>query len=277
MTMQEQLFQMNYSRWKAWDSCRKQYWFSYLSGMAWPDDIESAPGIVGKAVHEGMKYLADTGDEEMGRHRMEKYLAMPSHQVAGPGTDNYRMAMEYYENGCAAHRSIESVDCWTELSSWRHFKDFGVRLFARLDRVDKIAADHYLVIDWKTGRYLPSTDTDLQLDIAHTITRVTRPQLGSSGVVDAIAWSLRTGEQRIRRLTVQDAVQTGRLFGRIAARIQKEEEFEASPGPQCNFCKWRPQCTAAEDAVSGPLPPEFAEDDFEETDLLPEDYWKPDA
>lgn len=268
--MPELLFHMNYSRWKAWVSCRKQYWFSYVSKESWPEDEQSPAGILGKAVHEGMKYLADTNDIEVGAQRMDAYLRMPTHVVAGPGTDNYRMAFEYYERGCEAHKSLGSLDCRTEVDSWRHFKEYGVRLQSRMDRVDKVASDHYVVIDWKTGRYMPDQQTDMQLDIAHTIMRVTRPQLASAGIVDAIAWNLRTGEKRVRRLTVQDAVMTGRLFGRLATRIQEETEFEANPGPLCTFCKWLPKCDDAEKALNGRLPVEF--DD--EYDLLPdEDEW----
>ncbi len=268
--MPEPLFEMNFSRWKAWDACRKQYWFSYVSKEDWPEDRESAAGIIGKAVHEGMKYLADTNDVEVGAQRMDAYLRMPSHSVAGPGTDNYQMAFDYYARGCEAHHSLASLDSRTELNSWRHFKEYGVRLYSRMDRVDKLADDHYVLIDWKTGRYMADQQTDMQLDIAHTITRVVRPQLGSTGIVDAIAWNLRTGEKRTRRLTVQDAVMTGRLFGRLATRIQGEVEFEANPGPQCTFCQWRPRCDAAEEALNGRLPVEF--DD--EYDLLPDsDEW----
>lgn len=268
--MAEPLFQMNYSRWKAWVTCRRQYWYSYVSKEEWPEDRQSAAGIIGKAVHHGMKHLADTNDEEVGAQQMDAYLRMPSHDIAGPGTDNYRMSFDYYARGIAAHNSLASLDSRTEIDSWRHFKEYGVRLFSRVDRVDKLANDHYVVIDWKTGRYMADQQTDMQLDIAHTITRLLKPQLRSTGIVDAIAWNLRTGEKRTRTLTVQDAVMTGRLLGRLATRIQAEEEFEANPGPQCTFCQWRPKCDEAEEALSGRLPVEFDEEDG----LLPDsDAW----
>lgn len=262
---------MNYSRWKAWDTCRKQYWYSYVSEEKWPDDEQSAPGIIGKAVHEGMKYLSDTDDEEVGAQRMDAYLRMPSHDSCGPGTDNYRMAHTYYESGIAAHRSLEAIDTRTEIESWRHFKEYGIRMRSRMDRMDKVADGHYRIIDWKTGRYMPDQATDMQLDIAHVIARITRPQLRSDGIVDSIAWNLRTGETRHRRLTVEDAVMTARLFGRLAVRIQREEEFETNAGPHCNICKWQPKCDAARDAIDGRLPDEFYED---EDGLLAEiDEW----
>lgn len=259
--MPEPLFHMNYSRWRAWVTCRRQYWYSYVSKEPWPEDTQSPAGLIGKAVHEGMKFLADTDDEEVGAQRMDAYLRMPSHDTVAPGTESYRLAFEYYKRGISAHRSLESLDRRTEVDSWRHFKDFGVRLQSRMDRVDKMANDHYVVIDWKTSKYMPDQQTDMQLDIAHTIMRVTRPQLGSGGLVDSIAWNLRTGEKRVRRLTIQDAVMTGRLMGRLASRIQQETEFEAAPGSHCLICQWRPKCEEAEFAVSGALPPEFDEDD----------------
>jgi hypothetical protein len=252
---------MNYSRWRSWDTCRRQYWYSYISKQEWPNDEMSPPGIIGKAVHEGMKYLTDSGDEEVGAQKMDVYLRMPVHESCGPGTDNYRMAHEYYARGMEAHRSLETIDSRTELESWRHFKEYGVRLRARLDRIDKVAENHYRIIDWKTGRYMPDLQTDMQLDIGHVIARITRPQLRSTGIVDAIAWNLRTGETRIRRLTIEDAVITARLMGRLAVRIQREETFEPTAGPHCNICKWQPDCEAAQDAISGRLPDEFYDDE----------------
>jgi RecB family exonuclease len=239
------LFQISYSAVTAFNRCRKQYWFRKLSGMEAPPAVPNVAGCLGTGVHRAMKLLCDTGDPECGAQALDAYLRMPAHECVGPGTPAFETAFQLFERGCAAHASIESEDRWAEIDTWAPWPSRGVSVSARIDRVDRFGDGRYQVIDWKTGRYDFDDQTDAQLDIGHLALRVSRRQLQHAAPVVAIGWNLRTGQQRIRSLTGDDAVGTMRYYAALASKIQATTEFEATPGPGCTFCDWRDRCAEA--------------------------------
>ena len=147
----------------------------------------------------------------------------------------------------AAHESIASEDRWAEFQGQALAHSRGIRLWAKVDRADRLPGGQWQVIDWKTGRFDVGEETDAQLDIYHVILRTVR-RLPAEANVTAIGWNLRTGEQRIRALTRSDAAATVNYLSGIASRIRAMEQFDAMPGPACNFCRWRPQCPESAEA-----------------------------
>lgn len=241
--MAEHLFPINHSRAQSFFRCRKQYWFRYLSGLPKPPDPMSPSGIVGTGVHRAMRVLCDSGDADVGAAELDVYLRMPVHEVAGPGTEWQAIALAAYDQGVTVHNSIDSEDRWAEKDTHAPYRPGGVILGARIDRVDRLTPDHWQIIDWKTGRIDYDDTTDDQLDIGHVALRTSlRSVVRRDATVTAIAWNLRTGARRVRQLIRADAVATLRKYSAIAARIQANTEFLASPGPMCAFCEWRPQC-----------------------------------
>lgn len=255
-----QLFRITFTKLRTFDQCRKKYWFRYVSGLPYPEDVPTPALVVGKAVHRALKVLCDTGDPSDGASALDVYLRMPVHECAGPGTDAHAEAFELYERGCEAHRTIDSVDRWPELETWVHSERRGVQVSARLDRADRLRSGDYQLIDWKTGRWEVEDDIDVQLDIGHLALRTSRQLPASAGVV-AVAWNLRTGRRRERHLTRDDARATMDHMGRMAARLQATTAFEASPSGACRYCEWRPQCPEATAAVDDYEPdPDIIED-----------------
>lgn len=235
-------FPLSHSKARSFLRCRQQYWFGYLSGLPRPPQVMHASGIIGSGVHRALKVLCETGDEQCGADELDAYLRMPAHEVAGPGTDAAADAFALFERGCQAHDSIASERRSAEVDT--HAFGLGISLRARVDRVDRLAAGHWQVIDWKTGRLEEDDVTDEQLDIGHVGVRISK-QLAREDTVTAIAWNLRSGHRRVRELVRKDAVATMRRYAALAAEMQATDAFEASPGPHCGFCDWRPQCPAA--------------------------------
>ncbi|MCK9518676.1 MAG: PD-(D/E)XK nuclease family protein [Dehalococcoidia bacterium] len=242
--MSGQLFRLTFTKLRSFERCRKQYWFRYLSGREWPPDVPTPALIVGKGVHRAMKTLCETGRPEDGASELDTYLRMPIHECAGPGTDGHRDAFALFERGCEAHASIESEASWPELDTWVPWESRGLSIRARMDRADRLGPGQWQIVDWKTGRYELDEHIDTQLDISHLALRVSK-RLAAQDNVTAIGWNLRTGERRERRLTRADARATMFRMHGLAERMQKTVEFEATPGPGCAFCEWRPQCAAA--------------------------------
>jgi CRISPR/Cas system-associated exonuclease Cas4 (RecB family) len=238
---------LTYSKVKTFLSCRKAYWFGYESGLSRPPETDTIGGMIGTGVHRALARLCDTGDPAHGASELDAYLRMPSHEAVGPGTDYHTHAFEFYERGVAAHQSIESDDRWAEFQGQALTRSGGIRLWAKIDRADRLPGGQWQVIDWKTGRFDVGEETDAQLDIYHVIMRTVR-RLPSEANVTAIGWNLRTGEKRVRALGRADAVATLSYLSGIARRIQSMEQFEAMPGPACGFCRWRSQCPDSAEA-----------------------------
>ncbi len=242
MSESQALFRITPAKLRSFHTCMKQYWFKYLSHQPWPErDDNVVPLVVGKAVHRAMHILTQSQDEGVARQQMDIYLRMPKHSCAAPGTEAYDEAMALYDKGVEAHRSLEPEESWAERETLAPWPSRGMELSARVDRVDRKAADHYVVIDWKTGGYEDEDQTDIQLDIGHVAARRTL-RLGRDVRVTAIGWNLRKDEQRVRELVRDDAQATMELMAANADRMQRTTEFPATPGPACRFCEWQPQC-----------------------------------
>lgn len=244
MAVSGELFKVTHTKVEAFRRCRKQYWFGYVSGLVWPEPGDPPAAIVGNGVHRAMQKLCDTGEPRDGWAELDAYLRMPKHAVAGPGTEGWALAFACYERGIEAHRAIVSEARWAELESWAPSKRLGITVRAKADRVDRLGQDRWQVVDWKTGRFDLDDVVDRQLDLVHLIVRTVR-QLPRTATVRAVGWNLRTGEQRVRELTRDDAKATMEYLGRMAQMMQAETEFLATPGVHCAFCHWRDRCEEA--------------------------------
>ncbi len=242
--MDVDLFRLSHTKLSSFDQCRKQYWYGYVAHTPRDPQSDTPAGIIGTGVHRAMKVLCDTDNEDDGRQELDAYLRMPIHECAGPGTENYASAFEIFANGCRAHASIESENRWAELDSWVPSKALGIAITSRIDRADRFDPLHWQLIDWKTGRYDFGEVVDAQLDMAHLVLRTVR-KLPREATVTAIGWNLRSGEQRTRVLTRDDAAATMRYLAGRAGQLQATTEFEATPSSACSFCDWRAQCPDA--------------------------------
>lgn len=236
-------FSLSYSKIQAFYQCRKKYWFRYLSRKPRPPDVLSTPGIVGTAVHRAMKTLCETDESEAAARELDTYLRMPVHEVAGPGTEPYSEAFDLLLAGCDAHRKLmeQSQDRYAEVSATVLWRQGGVSIQARIDRADRIDDGRWVIVDWKTGGFDDDEKTDQQLDIGHLALRTQR-QLARHETVRAIAWNLRTGHQRVRELTRDDAAGLLDTLSALARRMQDVTDFPAMPNALCAYCEWRPEC-----------------------------------
>ena len=226
--------------------CKKRFWFQFLSGHQWPPEAMNPPGIVGTGVHEAMRVLCETDDPELGRGALDRYLRMPAHESASEGTDWRRLAFELYEKGAVIHTSLGTPDAqrWAEKTAEFKHPAGGIVVRSKIDRIDRIGEDRWQIIDWKTGRFDQDEVTDAQLDLAHLALRSSLNRLVKrEHTVRALAVNLRSPElPRVRELRRDDAADTLRYYTNFAAQMQANTDWTPTPGPFCNYCRWRPQC-----------------------------------
>ncbi|MFN0094160.1 MAG: RecB family exonuclease [Dehalococcoidia bacterium] len=240
------LFELTYTKVQAFRSCPKKYWFKYLSGEPTPPDVITPAGLIGNGVHRAMKVLGETGDQEAGASELDAYLRMPDHLICGPGTLWYDSAFEIYGNGVTAHTSIGSARQQVERKTHAPDPERGFTIWSKIDRIDQLDDGSWQIIDWKTGKRDSDEETDEQLDLAHVALRRVERRIPADSDVDAIAWNLRSGRRRVRRLSPSHAAGTMRryflMFQKMAAAQEADGPWEALPGPICSFCEWRPKC-----------------------------------
>ena len=239
---------MSYSKIACFQQCRKQYWFKYVSREQWPGQRDSPASLIGTGVHRAMKVLSDSDDPELARHELDAYTRMPIHAMIASPTEHYATAFEILETGIVAHQTITSAARWAELSSWTPWPARGITVTTIIDRADRLSADEYQLIDWKTGRWEFGEAIDLQLDIAHVVLRKAR-RLPAEAKVTTIGWNLRTGERRVRPLDRADAAATLKYLAALGDNMRGATDFEANPSPACTFCDWKDRCPEAADTV----------------------------
>jgi len=133
-------------------------------------------------------------------------------------------------------------------------QNFSIRIeditvSGRIDRVDRVAGNHIVIVDYKTGKPRSQEDADesLQLSIyaiaakemwGYDADRLVFYNLEDNTAVSSARSNLQLQEARARVIEV--------------ARQMADGEFDANPGFQCNFCSYRNLCPATEKPVFAP-------------------------
>jgi putative RecB family exonuclease len=131
-------------------------------------------------------------------------------------------------------------------------------LSGRIDRIDEVAQGYYEVIDYKTGRSVPTQrdlDKDLQMTVYATIAK------HHFGFVPSrlTAEYLRSGISIATTRTVDDIAKGIETIRDIVEEIKSCKEFEARPGRLCQWCDFLEICEAGSEAVQAWVSPESME------------------
>ncbi len=127
-------------------------------------------------------------------------------------------------------------------------QEFKIRIGAavvvgRMDRIDRVAGNRVVIVDYKTGkpRSQEDADTSLQLSLyalaAHESLgyepeRLVFHNLEDNSLISSTRSALQLEEAKVKVKEVAEKIAAG--------------EFEAKPGFQCNFCSYRNLCPATE-------------------------------
>jgi putative RecB family exonuclease len=133
-------------------------------------------------------------------------------------------------------------------------------LSGRIDRIDKVAEGFFEVIDYKTGRSVPSQrelDTDLQMTIYATLAK------HYFGFVPSrlSALYLRSGKKISTARTQEGIAQGIEQIRGIIADIKECGDFQARPGRLCQWCDFLEICEAGSEAVQAWVSPDAVEPD----------------
>ena len=117
-----------------------------------------------------------------------------------------------------------------------------------IDRVDKPDDETYEIVDYKTGRRLPSQETldkNLQLSIYHLGLLNRWPDIKNKNIRLTLYY-LSHGESLSTKRTETDLEATKNsvlgVIHEIKAKIASNNDFQPTPGPLCDWCGYKPIC-----------------------------------
>jgi RecB family exonuclease len=131
-------------------------------------------------------------------------------------------------------------------------------LSGRIDRIDEVAPGYFEVIDYKTGRFVP-TQRDLDKDLQMTIYAAIAKHHYGFVPSRLTAEYLRGGMSIATTRTVEDIAKGVEHIRDIIVRIKGCEDFEARPGRLCKWCDFLEICEAGAEAVQAWAAPEAAD------------------
>jgi DNA helicase II / ATP-dependent DNA helicase PcrA len=139
-------------------------------------------------------------------------------------------------------------------------QNFSVRIgdnkvVGRIDRVDRVAGQHIVIVDYKTGKPRSQEDADESLQLS--IYAIAAKEMWGYEADRLVFYNLEdnTAVSTTRSpMQLQEAqAKVSEVAGKIAAG-----EFDAKPGFQCSFCSYRNLCPATEKPVYVTLPAQKA-------------------
>jgi CRISPR/Cas system-associated exonuclease Cas4 (RecB family) len=118
-----------------------------------------------------------------------------------------------------------------------------------IDRIDRVAPNRALVIDYKTNRFMftrEELDTDLQMSIYGLAVKSLYPW------AEEVEFGFDMMRHNIRQRTQRTDEQLGRAADymiAMGARIESALKFPANLNPLCAWCDFRESCKTYDDAV----------------------------
>ena len=235
-----------------WEKCGKAYESRYIKHL--PSAAGPAAGL-GRAVHRTLELLLMEGMASerllpLSRERATKIFqaAFVEEELVGAALfeEGLRMVHGFVEDeGVFDHRGVMAVE--------HPFKVQLGSIGARgvIDRIELLPDGGVRIVDYKTGRLLPTPDelaTGLQLTLYEAVVRRIYPWVTR---VELAIWNVR---HRVRMATSRTPEQVAAVFPyleAIGAALSQATVFPARIGTHCAFCDYRQGCSDYQAVLDG--------------------------
>ena len=245
----------SYSSIETYNQCPQKYKFQEIDRIR---VSRSKEAIFGTLVHDSLKFmfqkdpLFPTPDEVINYFRGK-----------WPGTDVFssdsessiflqegiKMLKNFYQKNSPWNFSV--IDLESHFEAPIEAKNGAVHILAgKIDRIDKVSDGEYEIIDYKTGKRMPSQDNlnnDLQLSLYSFALQKRWPHLKPDGIKLSL-YFLKHGE-KLSAVSSKETTEKAqnhvlKTISDIEEKLRKNDTFEPTPGPLCDWCGYKPMCPA---------------------------------
>lgn len=248
--------------------CPKRYEFQEIQRIRAPKSREA---IFGTLIHSTLHFMFEknplypTLDEVVGYFREhwplpETFLAESKADPSKRPWTEYeektyfeegvRMLKKFYEKNAPWNYLVVDLESRFEVALMDEKTGETHILAGIIDRIDKLPDDSYEIIDYKTGKKMPSQealDRDLQLSLYSLGLQKRWPHLKQEDIKLSL-YFLKHGEKLTVQSPARNADQTRehilKTIREIQDRVREGKPFEPMPSILCNWCGYRPICPA---------------------------------
>lgn len=262
-----------------WETCRKQYWFSYVQRFAHAygsdasaelkflgRDLASLGMLTGSLVHDAIEDQVQhhqlTREVSPGeakarvRRRVDEMRAAPNkHLVEAVNGHDLDFDAELTARADAACDLLDAffADTWPRYADLDYvlheeldkFTLDGVPVIVVADLVSRTDDGTLLVTDWKTGRRQADADDHLQL-ATYILWAVQRWGVAPEDVEGELVY-LQDGHVDATRRTAEDLEDVRSTIVDQSRTMLDATDFPADPGP--DKCPWCPFATVCEEGL----------------------------
>jgi RecB family exonuclease len=239
--MPRRLFSCTPSRLATWQDCPRRYKFTYVDRPAPPKGPPWAHNSVGAVVHSA---LAAWWDLPLQRRTAESAAALVRAKWVALGfrddaqadawRDRAASMVEHYATGLDPREEPIGVERTVGMATER------LAFSGRIDRLDR-RADELVVVDYKTGRHVLSTD-DTRGSLALALYALAAARTLRSWCMRVELHHLPTGEVHAWEHTEQSLDRHLQRAHALAEEICAAQEFPPNPGPMCGWCDFAAHC-----------------------------------
>jgi len=246
LELPKRLFAATPTRLTTWLDCPRRYRFTYLDRPAPPKGPPWAHNSVGAAVHTA---LAAWWDQPLERRTPFAAAALVRSKWIGLGfrddaqseawRDRAAEMVERYVAGVDPEQVPIGIERTVGMATER------LAFSGRIDRLDR-RGDELVVVDYKTGRHVLSTD-DTRGSLALALYALAAARTLRSRCVRVELHHLPTGEVHAWEHSEQSLARHLRRAHDLAAEIQAAQndpaqDYPAQPGPMCGWCDFAAHC-----------------------------------
>lgn len=245
---------ISYSSIDTYNQCPQKYKFQEIDHIRVPKSKEA---VFGTVVHDSLKFmfqkdpLFPTLDEVIDyfRNKWPEGAFNSSAESSIFFDEGVKMIKNFYKKNSPWNFSIVDLESHFEVPI--EADNGAVHILAgKIDRIDKLNDGEYEIIDYKTGKRMPSQDSlnsDLQLSLYSLGLQKRWPHLKPNNIKLSL-YFLKHGE---KLSTVSNEETTGKAKSHvlktifdIEEKLRKNSVFEPMPGPLCDWCGYKPMCPA---------------------------------
>jgi RecB family exonuclease len=247
--MPRRLFTCTPSRLGTWQDCPRRYRFTYLDRPAPAKGPPWAHNSVGAVVHTA---LAAWWELPLPRRTPESAAALVRAKWVPLGfRDDAQVDMWRDRAAAMVERYAEGLDPRDEPVGVERTVGMATDRLAfsgRIDRLDR-RGDELVVVDYKTGRHVLSTD-DTRGSLALALYALAAARTLRTACVRVELHHLPTGEVHAWEHTEQTLDRHLQRAHALAEEVVAAEEFPPRPGPMCGWCDFAAHCAEGRAAAA---------------------------